>query len=157
MSNQKFYEKLRNSIKSWVKSKTGKESKWVEYVLLAPDFFYLLFKLVQEPQIENKGKLLLAAAIAYFISPLDLLPEAILGPVGYLDDIALAAFALNSIINKYDVNLIRKYWLGEEDLLLVIRKVIFYADDLLNSQIVRHLRRLVYNTKLKTDSPNANR
>jgi uncharacterized membrane protein YkvA (DUF1232 family) len=33
--------------------------------------------------------------IAYIISPLDLLPEGIIGPAGYAEDIALAAYVIN--------------------------------------------------------------
>lgn len=43
--------------------------------------------------------LLIFAAI-YFFSPLDLLPEALLGPLGFADDAALLAFVIKRIIDK---------------------------------------------------------
>jgi len=43
---------------------------------------------------------LLAFAAIYFFSPLDLLPEALLGPLGFADDAALLAFVIKRIIDK---------------------------------------------------------
>jgi len=43
--------------------------------------------------------LLIFAAI-YFFSPLDLLPEALLGPLGFADDAALLAFVIKRVIDK---------------------------------------------------------
>lgn len=36
-------------------------------------------------------KWMIAGAVIYFISPLDLFPEALLGPMGYLEDILVLA------------------------------------------------------------------
>ncbi|NUQ42510.1 MAG: DUF1232 domain-containing protein [Calditrichaceae bacterium] len=43
---------------------------------------------------------MLAFAAIYFFSPLDLLPEALLGPLGFADDAALLAFVIKRIIDK---------------------------------------------------------
>ncbi|MBX3007662.1 MAG: DUF1232 domain-containing protein [Melioribacteraceae bacterium] len=141
MTNQNFYTKLRSIVIDWAESKNGKTSKWMEYVLLAPDFFYLLYKLMLEPQIKPIEKIKLVSAISYFILPIDLMPEAFLGPIGFLDDITFAAFALNSIINNYSSALIRKYWLGEIDILVTIKNVISMAHHFLGSYIYGALRR----------------
>lgn len=38
--------------------------------------------------------------IAYIVSPIDLIPEGLLGPLGFADDAALVAYLLKRIINK---------------------------------------------------------
>lgn len=38
--------------------------------------------------------------IAYIASPIDLIPEGLLGPLGFADDAALVAYLLKRIINK---------------------------------------------------------
>jgi uncharacterized membrane protein YkvA (DUF1232 family) len=140
MSNQKFYEKLRNSIKSWVKSKTGKESKWVEYLLVAPDLFHLMCKLIADKNVPIKEKAKLALAIAYFVSPIDLIPEALVGPAGYVDDIALSAFVLNSIINNTSSEIVLKHWAGNNDVLHVIKDILKVADEMVGSGLWRKLK-----------------
>ncbi len=59
-------------------------------------------------------KLNLVTAIAYFISPIDILPEAILGPIGYLDDLGIAAYVLNDLLNTVDPKIVRRNWVGDD-------------------------------------------
>ena len=71
-----FYQRLRISIRDWLATEEGSSNKWSEYLLLAPDFFHLLCKLSIDRDVPTKEKAKLAVAIAYFVSPLDLLPVA---------------------------------------------------------------------------------
>jgi len=131
-SKQKdFYQKLRIQIKNWAAKHGGKETQWTEFILLAPDFFHLLCKLMVDKDVPLANKAKLAAAIAYFISPLDVIPEAIFGPVGYLDDIALTAFVLNNLINEIDPQIITRNWAGERELLNLIKTILVNSDKFL--------------------------
>jgi uncharacterized membrane protein YkvA (DUF1232 family) len=135
-----FYKRLRHRIVEWVKSPKGRRNKWAEVLLLAPDLFHLLCKLSLDPEVPVKEKAKLAIAIAYFISPIDLIPEIITGPIGYVDDIALAAWVLNSIINNTDPELVRKHWAGEGDILDIIKKILGLADRLFGSGLWKRLK-----------------
>ena len=59
------------------------------------------------------GKQKVGAAIAYFISPVDLIPEGLVGPAGYIDDVALAAYVLNSILNSVGPEVLEDHWAGD--------------------------------------------
>ncbi len=128
-----FYKKIRAEIKNWLKTKTGKENKWADYLLLAPDLFHLLAKLLIDPEVPSEKKIKLLAAVVYFISPIDFVPEAVLGPVGYLDDIAIAAYTLNDLINSIDPQIIRRNWAGEEDILLLVKNILINANEMVGS------------------------
>ncbi len=41
-------------------------------------------------------------AVFYILSPLDLLPEALLGPLGWLDDLGVLAWAARQVLFKRD-------------------------------------------------------
>lgn len=138
-----FYEKLRSRIVNWLDTETGKENKWAEYLLLVPDFFYLLIKLASDEDVPKNEKAKLILAIAYFISPIDLLPEALLGPLGFLDDLALSAYVLNSIINKVSPEIVEKYWVGDGEVLLLIRGVLAKADEMIGSGLWEKIKRFV--------------
>jgi uncharacterized membrane protein YkvA (DUF1232 family) len=140
---QDFYLSLRNNITTFLNSDKGKNYKWAEYLLLVPDFFHLLVKLSLDRRIGVKEKAILGIAIAYFISPVDLLPEIILGPVGLIDDLAIAAFALNKIIGKADVSIVLEHWAGKDDLLVKINEIIQKADDMLGSGLVRKIKKIL--------------
>ena len=136
-----FYKKLRKQVNNWLEENTSANSKWRDYILLAPDFFYLLAKLSTDPEVPTSKKLKLGAGIAYFISPVDLMPEMFLGPLGFLDDIAVAAYVLNDLINEVDPNIVRKYWAGEQDVLYVIKNVLANANNMLGGRIWNKIKR----------------
>jgi len=141
--NNDFYDRLRAKIHSWAASDEGKQSKWVEYVLLMPDMFHLLCSLILDPEIPAKHKAKLGIVIAYVISPIDLLPEGIIGPVGYLEDLALAAYALNQLVNQVDEEIVLRHWKGSADLLHRVRRILEIAEEMVGSGLWKKLRALV--------------
>lgn len=141
--HQDFYQGLRGKIHDWLESKEGQDHTWADFLLLAPDLFHLLCKLSADPDVSSNDKTKLVTVIAYFISPIDLIPEAFLGPIGYVDDIALTAYILNRLLNRTDPEVIRRHWAGEEDVLKVIQKIIGVADQMVGSGIWNKLRGLV--------------
>jgi len=59
-----------------------------------------------DPNTPTSAKMVLAAAIAYFVMPLDLIPDFIVG-IGFTDDaaaIALAIKTLSGIVNRSHYN-----------------------------------------------------
>jgi len=136
-----FYRSLRSRVVEWAESRTGSRHPWLNYVLLAPDFFHLLINLAADREVPGKFKGMLAGAIAYFILPLDLFPEALAGPAGYLDDLALAVFAVNQLINHVNPDVIRRHWAGEGDALELARSIVARADEMIGSGLVRKLRK----------------
>lgn len=137
-----FYLKIRNQIKDWFDSKAGRNQKWSEFILLAPDIFYLLYKVARDPEVPMANKLKIGAAIAYFISPIDLIPEALLGPIGYLDDITVAAFALNQLITDIDPEIVRRHWAGNQDILMLLKTITVNAHLFLGKGIFRKVKKL---------------
>lgn len=128
-----FYRRLRRRLVAWSRSKTGRENRWVEYLLAGPDLFHLLCALTMDRAVPAKLKTRLVLVIGYFISPLDFLPEAILGPVGYVDDLALAAYVLNQLVNKGHAAVVQRNWAGDGDVLALIQKIAGSADEMVGS------------------------
>jgi uncharacterized membrane protein YkvA (DUF1232 family) len=143
MNEQKkdFYQKLRADINKWLTEKNATDNRWTEYVLLAPDLFHLLTKLALDPDVPASKKVKIAGIIAYFISPLDFLPEMLLGPIGYLDDIALTAYVLNDIINEVDPKIVQRNWAGEKDILNLVKTIVAKANNMIGSGLWKKLKR----------------
>ncbi|MBT8350877.1 MAG: DUF1232 domain-containing protein [Deltaproteobacteria bacterium] len=127
----------------WIHSEEGKDHKWSEYLLAAPDLFHLLCKLSIDKDVPVKEKAMLAGAIAYFVSPIDLVPEAIVGPIGYVDDISLAAYVLNQIVNNTDPEVLKRHWAGDGDLLDLIQHILERADKMVGSGLWNKLRNMI--------------
>jgi uncharacterized membrane protein YkvA (DUF1232 family) len=142
MKRDDFYQRLRERIRNWA-SREGKESSVLKYILIAPDFFHLLCKLILDPRVPGREKKKAGAAIAYFILPIDLIPEGLIGPAGYIDDVALAAYVLNSILNSVGSEVLEEHWAGDTDLLKNIQEVIKIADRLVGSGMWEKIKRLI--------------
>jgi uncharacterized membrane protein YkvA (DUF1232 family) len=133
---QRFYDRLRGSIQNHVHGKFG------EYLLLVPDMFMLLWRLANDSRVSGKNKVLLGTGIAYYIFPFDFLPEAFVGPMGYLDDLIFAVYVLNKMLMDTDVEILRAHWSGSEDLLDAVRRVLGMADQFVTSNVLNKLKKM---------------
>lgn len=126
------------------KSKKGKESKFLEYLLAAPDLFHLLVKLTLDPDVDTKYKVILGLTITYFVSPVDIIPDYI-PVIGILDDVAIAAFALNGLISTgCSEEVLVKHWAGNNpNILNLIKQIIEAADEMIGSVIVDKLKKFL--------------
>ena len=78
----RFYDRIRSNIAAYIDRKGPALGKSAEYLFLVPDVFILLFRLAKDERVTGKNKVLLGTGLAYYIFPLDIMPEAILGPIG---------------------------------------------------------------------------
>ena len=138
-SNQKqkdFYLQLRDKVQNWFEKNATQKPDYANYILMVPDFFYLLVKLTMDDRIAAIDKAKFAGVLAYFFSPIDFLPEALLGPVGYLDDLMLACYVLNLYVNQQDEagkEVVKELWPGDQDVLDTIQSILRKADEWLGS------------------------
>jgi uncharacterized membrane protein YkvA (DUF1232 family) len=136
-----FYRRLRARIRRWARSKAGRRHVYLEYLLAAPDLFHLLCRLALDPQVRMQDKAKLAVAIAYFVSPIDLVSEAVLGPIAFVDDVAFAASVLHGMIS-HDPALVRRYWSGDRDVIELIERILASVDDMLGPGLWQKVKRL---------------
>ncbi|BBE31170.1 hypothetical protein OSSY52_13110 [Tepiditoga spiralis] len=141
VSKKDFYEKIREQIFKWAK-RDGKKNKLLNTIMLAPDLFYVLWKLSLDNNVPIKQKAKAILGLTYFILPVDFMPESLLGPIGYLDDIVATVLILNSLLNDVPQELIEKYWLGEEKILPTIQKILKSANELIGSGIFDLLKKI---------------
>jgi len=139
---ERFYDRVRARIQSYVDSKGAAIGKTAEYLLLVPDVFILLWRLVNDARVSGKNKVLLGSGIAYYIFPIDLIPEAFVGPIGYLDDLVFGVYILNRVLRDTDPAIVQEHWPGSEDILAVIQKTLTAADSLIGTEIVDRIKRM---------------
>lgn len=137
-----FYQTLRRRIAAWLEQH-GKGFRHAQILLVAPDLFHLLCRLIMDKRVPATHKARLAAAVVYFVSPVDFMPEALLGPAGYLDDVAVAAYALSSLVNAGHGALAKEHWAGEGDLLGVIQHVLTTADEAIGAGLWKKIRSML--------------
>jgi uncharacterized membrane protein YkvA (DUF1232 family) len=64
-----------------------------------PDCVVLLTRLVRDPRVPRRSKVLVAALLPYLALPFDLIPDFI-PVVGQLDDAILVAFVLRRVVRR---------------------------------------------------------
>ncbi len=139
-----FYDTLRERVLETIEKRAGKlPGDAARMLLLVPDVFILLVRLTLDKSVPGATRAMIGGALAYFILPFDLLPEAILGPVGYMDDLVLAAAVLSQAFGGELEPYARKHWSGDEDLRVVLKDVTETAHKLLGHNLYERLKRLL--------------
>lgn len=101
---------------------TGPEARSLlqELALFLPRFVVLLKRLLGDPRVPRRSKLVLGGTVLYLVSPIDVVPDFVPG-LGQLDDIVVALLALHSILNRIDEAVVLEHWDGSEDVILMVR------------------------------------
>ena len=123
-----WYKKWREKIRRWLERNA--DSEWADILLLLPDLFMFAVGIKFDSRIPNKFKLALLSAILYVLSPLDIMPEAILGVPGLIDDAGILLILLDMLFNALNLKpeelakIIQDHWPGEEDPVSTVRKLL---------------------------------
>jgi len=147
MNAENFYTKLRKRIKNWENSEKGQKHKYVEYFLAIPDIFYVVFKLEFDPRIPIETKLKLGGVLFYWFMPIDIIPEAIFGLFGYLDDLALSVLVLSGLMNTHG-EVVEEYWttVSDKDILITFQNIIEGLNNIIGRGLLERIKKM-YNAK----------
>ena len=124
---RRFYERFRDQL-------AGVESPGVtgfrDIVFLLPDMTILLARLMRDPRVPLGHKLLAAAGVGYVLSPVDLVPSLLFGPIGLIDDAIVVSAALSRILNHVHPDIVRSHWAGKGDALDAIQRMSDWCESL---------------------------
>ena len=109
-----------------------------EYLLLGPRLIKLLWRLMRDPRVPARSKATLFVLAGYLISPIDLIPDVIPG-IGQLDDLFIAAFALDQILNRVPEEVVLDHWDGDEDVLQIVRQILDIATGMVPAWLKKRL------------------
>lgn len=149
-----FYDRLRERIQRTLERRGGKLGPGVaSTLLLVPDVFVLMLRLTLDREVPKKTRALLASTLAYFVLPIDLMPEGIIGPVGYLDDLVLALTVLSQAFSEELEAHAEKYWSGKESVRTVLGDVLGSAESLLGTSLYGRVRALLEKRGVELETP----
>ena len=95
-------------------------------VLMIPNLVKLIGRLMTDPRVPRRSKIVLGAAAAYIVSPIDLIPEVI-PVIGWADDVIFLMMAIDSLISRTGPEIVQEHWDGPDDLLGLIEDVLSLA------------------------------
>lgn len=139
------YTKLRNSIQEKI---PDKYKNLAEYALIIPDIIALFVRLLRDERVDIKTKLLIGGVTAYMLSPIDAITNLI-PVVGELDDIAIAFFTLDKILNEVDKEIILENWQGEDNIVDKVSEGIGFITNVVGSQNISKIMSFIKNITKK--------
>lgn len=142
-----FYQRVRGKIVSWAQN-AGAGKEITKYILLIPDLMALMVRLMGDPRVSARLKAEIAAATGYIIVPVDLMPEAVMGPAGLIDDAIVGMIALNRVVQvmgQAGEDVLRQYWDGDEDVLHLMQGLLERADSFVTGRVWQGIKKFMAN------------
>jgi uncharacterized membrane protein YkvA (DUF1232 family) len=88
-----------------------------------PDCIVLVRRLLGDPRVPRRSKLLLGGVVGYLAMPFDLVPDFI--PVaGQLDDAVVVVLGLRAILRSSGPELLHEHWPGPDSSLDVVLRLV---------------------------------
>jgi uncharacterized membrane protein YkvA (DUF1232 family) len=97
----------------------GRRGNAREVARFVPDCVVLVRRLLGDPRVPRRHKLLLGLVVGYLALPFDLVPDFI--PVaGHLDDVLVVMLALRAVLAGSGSDLLRQHWRGPESSFAIV-------------------------------------
>ncbi len=110
----------------------------VEAALVIPNVVKLLTRLIRDPAVPVRRKILFGAVLTYVVSPIDLIPDFVVG-FGRLDDLILVSLALDHILDGTDDEIVSRHWDGSQDALDLVQSASAWAAAIIPGALRRFL------------------
>jgi uncharacterized membrane protein YkvA (DUF1232 family) len=134
---RRLYDRLRARV---VKARPGAASGFRDAVLLLPDLTVLLLRLMRDSRVPISCKVIAVLGVGYALSPIDLIPSILVGPIGLVDDLLVVSAALSKILNQVHPDVVRSHWSGQGDALDAVQRSARWSASILLERIPRRLR-----------------
>ena len=134
---RRLYDRLRARV---VKARPGAASGIRDAILLLPDLTVLLLRLLRDSRVPISCKVIAVLGVGYALSPIDLIPSLLVGPIGLVDDLLVVSAALSKILNQVHPDVVRSHWSGQGDALDAIQRASRWSASILLERIPRQLR-----------------
>ena len=130
MNNQfkDFYDILIDNLESY-------DDDYYSFIDYGPDLYKLLCDCLNSTDIDSNLRLNISAAIAYYVVPMDVIPEQIYGPYGYIDDIYITVYVLRKIAHEFGYEFLQELWNSEEDVETIIQLCFKESAEILEDKV----------------------
>jgi uncharacterized membrane protein YkvA (DUF1232 family) len=124
------------------RARRSKRAVLGEVLFAGPHLAKLVYRLLRDPRVSRRRKLVLAGALAYVVSPVDLIPGKFFPIIGQLDDALVAAFSVDYLMRGVEPGVLVELWDGSEDGLEMVMALVEWGSEFVPGS----LKRLVEST-----------
>lgn len=137
---RRLYDQLRARV---VETPRGAASSLRDMLLLLPDLTVMLVRLLRDDRVPRGGKFVALLGLGYVLSPIDLVPSLLFGPIGLVDDLLVVSATLSRLVNHVHPDVVRDAWSGKGDALAAIQRVTSWAEGVFGGRLRSALRTLL--------------
>ena len=112
-----------------------------DVALFLPNLLKLLGRLLKDPRVPRRSKVLVGGLMVYLASPIDFVPDFI-PVIGMADDVLLAVYGVKHLIDRAGEDVVLEHWDGPQDLLDLVRSVLETAGSMVPSPVRKWMDRL---------------
>ena len=112
-----------------------------DVALFLPNLLKLLGRLLKDPRVPSRSKVLVGGLMVYLASPIDFVPDFI-PVIGMADDVLLAVYGVKHLIDRAGEDVVLEHWDGPQDLLDLVRSVLETAGSMVPSPVRKWMDRL---------------
>ena len=138
-----FYQRLRSRLEAWLQTKEGRGYRFANQLLLLPDFVHLMIRLGLDSRVPLDLRTQTAAVLAYVTLPFDLVPEGMLGPLGFADDLLLIALMTRRLLASVPPEVVLGHWAGPKGLIRTLQDLLELGDEMVSGRVWGRLQRMV--------------
>lgn len=106
-----------------------------DLLLLLPDLTVLLGRLIRDARVPFGSKVVAALGVGYALSPIDLVPAMLFGPVGLVDDLLVVSASLSKLLNDVHPDVVRSHWSGKGDALDAIQRATHWSEAFIKTRV----------------------
>ena len=138
MAKKGTYHKFREKTVKWLNSGSTTIG---EFVFLPIDILYYLFRIMLQKKVKIKYKIYIILALLYYLSPIDLIPEGLFGPIGILDDLIVIVWMLNAVFNTFSHTITYECWAGKWSVFQSLQVMLWKADSWVGVGLLRRFKK----------------
>ena len=112
-------EYMKNYYDALVENLEAYKGEYASFINHGPSLFNLLCGLL-EKDISKDLRKDVCSAIGYYVVPMDVIPEQIYGPRGYIDDVYLSVYVLKLVADECGYDILQEVWDKPEDIKAVM-------------------------------------
>jgi uncharacterized membrane protein YkvA (DUF1232 family) len=131
---RRLYDRWRAALH---KPLPGASPELRDALLALPDLTVLVLRLLRDARVRPGDKAVAVLGLAYVLSPVDLLPEFLFGPIGLVDDALMLALTVSRLVNRVHPDVVRTHWSGQGDVLAAIQRVSGWAERQVGGRVRR--------------------
>ena len=134
-----FHRMLERRVEDWLATGEARCVPCAGLYRHLPGLFLFLTRVALDPRVPEVERRGVLAALKYVVAPFDLIPEGIVGTIGFRDDLVLAALIVDRLYSEVPADVLAEHWSTAGDPRTIARAVLTAAAEMVGPDLCDQL------------------